>query len=103
MEHSNSVVLVRYCCTNRNFDARYTETKLLFSDFEHLFLVVLYTKMLMMCVKKRMLSILFNFGCLAINGQLSLYKNKTQSQSGEWELGGEAPCAHAEHLERNSW
>jgi len=50
-----------------------------------------------------MLSILFNFGCLAINGQLSLYKNRTQSQSGEGELEGEAPCAHAEHLERNSW
>ena len=34
-EHSDDVVLIGYSCIGRNFDARHTETKLLFSHFEY--------------------------------------------------------------------
>ena len=38
--HSDSVVLIGHSCIGRNFDARHTETEPLFSDFEHLLLLM---------------------------------------------------------------
>ena len=38
--HSDGVVLIGHSCISRNLDARHTETEMLFSDFEHLLLLM---------------------------------------------------------------